>query len=127
MPGTSASFREEKRFGGLVQQPVAVIVGQEIQPLPDEADALRVFLIDNLERTVAFPHAAVSAVRLDDALDDFGEAIARVRRARDALDLVSSSEFPYTKQPVEIDEARARLQCKFIEALVEALGEEIES
>src|SRR4051794_6754528 len=60
---------EEGLLGRAEQEPVAVFLAQEVEPVADECDAVLVTMGDDLERAVAFPHATIGPESLDDGPD----------------------------------------------------------
>src|SRR5262249_35547648 len=69
-PMPALSPLEEELFRRPPQQPVPVRVTEEVEPPPDQVNAVLVTVpIRYLERTVTLPHAAPGAERLDDAPD----------------------------------------------------------
>src|SRR5262249_33854932 len=71
--------REERLFGRPPEQPVAIVGAQEVEPLADQVNAVAVFVADDLEGTVAFPHAAPGTKRPYYALDQRAEIQVRWR------------------------------------------------
>src|SRR4051794_19597754 len=70
-PGSSPSRPrpEERLLGRAEQEPVLLILAQEIEPVADQLDAVGVFVLDDLERAVALPHAAPRPEGRHDAPD----------------------------------------------------------
>src|SRR5688572_17028854 len=69
-PALRSPLPEEELLRGAAEQPVLVVVGEELQLRPHQVDAVAVVVpVRDLERAVALPHAAARAERLDHALD----------------------------------------------------------
>src|SRR5262249_31206898 len=66
----SPSLLEEKLLGRAPQEPIAFLVGQELELLADQIDAIGILVIDNLKWAIALPHAPLGAKRFDDLLNE---------------------------------------------------------
>src|SRR5262249_39600082 len=75
--GRSGGGLEEHALGGLAEEPFLVVVGEEIEAIANEGEAVGVLAGDDLERAIALPHAAPGAEGLNDTLDEGGEVGVR--------------------------------------------------
>src|SRR5262245_28533218 len=64
---------EQRLFCRPPEQPLPILLAQEIEPVAHEGDAVEIAVRDDLEGAVALPQAAAGAERLDDAADQRGE------------------------------------------------------
>ncbi len=74
-------FRFLKRICSalLKQKPVSIVLRQKVEVIAHQGDAVAVAILHELERAVAFPHAALGAEGLHDAADQGGQVEIRRR------------------------------------------------
>src|SRR5262245_52293658 len=70
---------KEQPLRGSEEQPVAVVLAEEVEMVPDQRQAIDVTMLDDLEGTIALPEASPGAEGPDHAADEGDQVEVRRR------------------------------------------------